>query len=34
MSELILLDERAATVHVHFPRIGFHVKKASQEINR
>jgi len=27
-------DERAGTVHVHFPRIGFQVKKASQEINR
>jgi len=27
-------DERAGTVHVHFPRIGFQVKKASQESNR
>jgi glutathione S-transferase len=27
-------DERAGTLHVHFPRIGFQVKKASQEINR
>jgi glutathione S-transferase len=27
-------DERAGTLHVHFPRIGFQVKKARQEINR
>ena len=25
-------DERAGTVHVHFPRIGFQIKKASQSL--